>query len=172
MNNEFLYHKLLFINENLKRRNANEKNISRGQGRILAILKYKEGISTRELSEILNIKVPSVNETLNKLIKNGYIRKETSPEDKRVLLIYLTDKGKEYKFQKSKDIDIFDCLDENQKESFDECLNLISKELHERMKAENPEKYDEMLECRKEVLKKYFDCDITQSEWYQLLEKN
>ncbi|WP_298501602.1 MarR family winged helix-turn-helix transcriptional regulator [uncultured Methanobrevibacter sp.] len=171
MNNEFLYHKLIFINESLKKRNANNKNTSRGQGRILAILKHREGLSTKELSEILNIKVPSLNETLNKLIKNGYIRKEASSEDKRVLLIYLTDKGRDVKFKKPKDIDIFDCLDESQKEIFDECLNLISKELHERLKADNPEKYAKMLQERKEVLKKYFDCDITQSEWYRLLEK-
>lgn len=69
MNNELLFHKFTFINQMLKRRNANSKNISHGQGRILAILKQKDGISTKELSEILNIKVTSLNETLNKLIK-------------------------------------------------------------------------------------------------------
>ena len=76
--NELIFHKLVFINESLKRRNANEKSISRGQGRILAILHQKDGISTKDLSEILNINVTSLNETLNKLMRNGYIKKESS----------------------------------------------------------------------------------------------
>lgn len=67
---------MIFINEALKRRNANEKSISRGQGRILAILNQKDGISTKELSEILNINVTSLNETLNKLIKAGFIKRK------------------------------------------------------------------------------------------------
>ena len=94
IDNELLFHKFTFLNQVLKKRNANKKTISHGQGRILAILHRKDGISTKELSEILNIKVTSLNETLNKLIKAGYLKKETSTTDKRVLLIYLTDKIK------------------------------------------------------------------------------
>ncbi len=154
----------------LKRRNANSKNISHGQGRILAILKQKDGISTKELSEILNIKVTSLNETLNKLIKKGYLKKETSPNDKRILLIYLTDKGRDFRPPKPKDIDIFDCLDENEKENLDKYLDLLARQLHQKFRDENPKKYEKMVEHRKEVLKKYFDCDVQQTEWFKIIE--
>ena len=56
--NELIFHKLVFINESLKRRNANEKSISRGQGRILAILHQKDGISSSSSS--INSKILSV----------------------------------------------------------------------------------------------------------------
>lgn len=171
MNNELLFHKFTFINQMFKRRNKNSKNISHGQGRILAILKQKDGLSTKELSEILNIKVTSLNETLNKLIKNDYIKKEASPTDKRVLLIYLTDKGHDFKPPKPKDMDIFDCLDETEKEDLNRYLDLIAREFHQKLKSENPEKYEKMLNHRKEVFEKYFNCNIKQTEWFELIEK-
>ena len=167
--NELIFHKLVFINESLKRRNANEKSISRGQGRILAILHQKDGISTKDLSEILNINVTSLNETLNKLMRNGYIKKESSPIDKRVLLIYLTDKGREFRFQKPKDIDIFNCLSDSQKEEFNNCLDLISRELHSRQRREDPEKFEKMLQHRKKVFEKVFGDEIDLKEWFRLL---
>ena len=46
---------------------------SRGQGRILAMLKIKDGISTKELSYLLGIRVSSLNEMLAKMERNGYI---------------------------------------------------------------------------------------------------
>lgn len=169
MNNELLFYKMILINQILKSRNANSKSISHGQGRILAILNKRDGLSTKELSEILNIKVTSLNETLNKLIKKGYIKKEASPTDKRVLLIYLTDKGHEFKPPKPKDLDVFDCLDEKQKENLENYLDLIAIEIHNKFKAESPEEYEAMLNNRKEVFEKYFDCDMNHPEWFGLL---
>ena len=171
MNNELIFHKFTFINQMFKRRNANTKSISHGQGRILAILKQKDGFSTKELSEILNIKVTSLNETLNKLINNGYVKKEASPEDKRILLIYLTKKGREFKPPKPKDLDIFDCLDENEKENLDKYLTLIAKEMHNKLRDENPEKYEMMVKHRQEVFEKYFNCDFKETEWFKIIEK-
>ncbi|MBR1611689.1 MAG: hypothetical protein IJ672_09475, partial [Methanobrevibacter sp.] len=85
-------------------------------------------------------------------------------------LIYLTEKGHEFKFQKPKDIDIFDCLSNDEKEEFNHCLDLISKELHNRIKTENPEKYEKMLKHRKEVFKKFFGDDGDYKEWFRLLK--
>lgn len=66
---------------------------SRGQGRILAVLKMKDGISTKDLSYLLGIRTSSLNELLAKLEKSGYITREPSKKDKRVMLIYLTDRS-------------------------------------------------------------------------------
>ena len=164
MNNLTLFHKFTFINHALMRRNANEKNITRGQGRIIAILNHKDGISTRDMSELLNIKVTSLNETLNKLQEKGYVEKRPSEKDKRVLLIYLTGKGRELKLKDPKDSDIFDCLSDRQKRELEISLDLIIGELHDRMKNENPEKYENMMKCRSELMKKHFKSN---PEWFK-----
>ena len=157
MNNLLLFQKFAFISHGFMRRNANHKSISRGQGRILAILKRKDGISTKELSEILNIKVTSLNETLNKLIDANYLEKRPSPKDKRILLIYLTEKGHNFKPPMPKDLDVFDCLSDDEKEELDKYLTSIINEFHVKFKVENPDKYEKMVKQREEFLKKYSD---------------
>lgn len=68
---------------------------SRGQGRIMAFLRMKDGISTKDLSYMLDIRVSSLNELLAKLEKAEYITRQPSETDKRIMLIYLTPKGRE-----------------------------------------------------------------------------
>lgn len=170
MNNELLFHKFIFINQILKKRNANNKIITEGQGRILFILNQKDGLSTKELSEILNIKVTSLNETLNKLINKGYLKKEASPDDKRVLLIYLTEKGKKVKPPKPKDLDIFDCLSNDEKDNLNRYLDLIATEIHNKFKSKNPEEYEKMLKQKEKIFGKYFNCENKKTEWFRLIE--
>lgn len=159
--NKLLYHKFNVLSVAFERRNkscsSKINNLSRGQGRILSVLKVKDGFSTKELSELFNISVSSLNESLNKLEQNGYIEKLPSSDDKRILIIRLTEKGKEYKFKESKDIDVFNCLSIEEKRFFDECITKISFELHNRIKEENPEKFNRMKKQREEIFKKYFD---------------
>lgn len=155
MNNIDLFRKIAFINNTFVKKNANQKSISQGQGMILLILKRHDGISTKQLAEMLNIKITSLNETLNKLIKKDYIEKKPSTEDKRILLIYLTKKGHEFKPPMPKDLDIFDCLTSSEKEELDKYLTLICHEFHNRLKQEDPEKFEKMHKQRKEFLKKY-----------------
>lgn len=68
---------------------------TRGQGRILAFLRMKDGISTKDLSYMLDIRISSLNELLAKLEKAEYITRKPSEADKRIMEIYLTPKGKE-----------------------------------------------------------------------------
>ena len=79
VNNQLLFHKFIMINEILDKRNKKQnpemKSITKGQGRLIGFLKRKDGFSTKELSEILNISVTSLNETLNKLEQQNLIRK-------------------------------------------------------------------------------------------------
>lgn len=67
---------------------------SRGQGRILAVLKLQDGISTKDLAYLLGITVSSLNELLAKLERGGYITRKPSEADRRVILVNLTDKGR------------------------------------------------------------------------------
>ena len=83
-----------------------------------------------------------MNSLLTKLEKNGYIVKESSMEDKRVLLVKLTEKGRNFEIKPSVDYTIFDCLDNTQKQEFDKYLNKIINELLNDIKKDNPEKFE------------------------------
>ncbi|MBR0271896.1 MAG: MarR family transcriptional regulator [Methanobrevibacter sp.] len=171
MNNELLYLKLFRLSHmmDINNKRCNKKTITKGQGRILMILQKKDGISTKDLAEIMDIRVTSLNETLNKLEQKGYVKKVKSETDKRILLIYLTDKGREFEFIKLKDVDIFNCLNEKEKEEFNEYLNRVTLTYHNKLKNENPE-FEKMFKHRQELFKKHFG-DINPDEtWF--LNKN
>lgn len=170
MDNNLLYHKLDFLHEMFERRNkrCQDTNVSRGQGRILAILQRKDGFSTKDLSKILDIRVTSLNETLNKLEKNGYIKKVKSETDKRIYVIKLTDKGRKFKAPAPRDIDVFDCLSDNEKEIFNDYITRVSHNFHIKLKNENPEKFEQMVNNRREIFEKYFNCDS--EEWFRLIK--
>lgn len=98
---------------------------TRGQGRIIAILKLQDGISTKDLSYLLGIRVSSLNELLAKMEKNGYIMREPSEADRRIMLVKLTEKGKNEEQQKWDPGDFFACLSEDDQKAFGEYLDRI-----------------------------------------------
>ncbi len=67
---------------------------SRGKGRVLALLKLKDGIATKDMADVLGIRVSSLNETIARLEAEGYVERHQSPTDRRVMLVYLTEKGR------------------------------------------------------------------------------
>ena len=176
VNNQLLFHKFIMINEILDKRNKKQnpemKSITKGQGRLIGFLKRKDGFSTKELSEILNISVTSLNETLNKLEQQNFIRKVPSPKDKRVLLVELTEEGRAIEFKNHEDIDIFDTLSEEEKENLNEYLNRLTIALHNKFKEENPEKYEKIIKHRKEIFEKYFNEYEPNEEWMQFMNCN
>ena len=176
VNNQLLFHKFIMINEVLDRRNKKQnpemKSITKGQGRLIILLKRKDNLSTKELSEILNISVTSLNETLNKLEQQNLIRKVPSPKDKRVLLVELTEDGRSLEFKNHEDVDIFDTLSEEEKENLNEYLNRLTVALHNKFKEENPEKYEKLIRNRKEIFEKYFKEYNPNEEWMQFMNCN
>ena len=173
VNNQLLFHKFIMINEILDRRNKKQnpemKSITKGQGRLIILLKRKDKISTKALSEILNISVTSLNETLNKLEQQKFIRKVPSPKDKRVLLVELTEEGRAIEFKNHEDIDIFDTLSKEEKENLNEYLNRLTITLHKKFKEENPERYEKIIKNRKEIFEKYFKEFNPNDEWMEFM---
>ena len=173
INNHLLFYKFTMINEILDQRNKKQnpemKSITKGQGRLIALLKRKDRISTKELSEILNISVTSLNETLNKLEQKNFIKKVPSQKDKRILLVELTEEGRNLKFKDHKDIDIFDSLSEEEKENLNDYLNRLILDIHNKFKEEDPEKYEKIIKNRQEIFEKYFNNDKHQEEWARLM---
>lgn len=67
----------------------------RGQGRVLALLKMNPEISQKDLTFVLGMRPQSVGELLQKLDDKEFITREASEEDRRIMIIRLTELGKE-----------------------------------------------------------------------------
>ncbi len=108
---------------------------TRGQGRILAALKLKDGIATRELAYVLGIRVPSLNEALSKLENAGHIVREPDPRDRRVQLITLTDSGRALTGQlgegEPESDNIFEVLTEQERANLSDYLDRLIARMHE-----------------------------------------
>lgn len=99
--NDELFDKYMLIRqmtETVRNKNTSKAgplgDTTRGRGRVLALLKQKDGVSTKEMAAIMGIRVSSLNEVLGKMEKDGYVERTPSPDDRRVMLVWLTDKGK------------------------------------------------------------------------------
>ena len=98
---------------------------SRGQGRILAMLKIQPEIATRDLAYLLGIRQQSLNELLNKLEKGGYVIRKPSEADRRVMIVCLTDKGKETATGENDYPKFLECLTPEELETFGSYLDRI-----------------------------------------------
>ncbi len=104
-------------------------NPHRGQGRVLAILKLKPEMSQKELTYLLNMSKQSVAELVAKLERNGYITREPSKDDKRVMTVRLTEEGAKAiddTDEREPDISkILDCLNDDELTTFSDYLGRI-----------------------------------------------
>ena len=131
---------------------ARMADTTQGQGRILAVLKLRDGISTRDLSFLLGVQVSSLNELLAKMEKNGYVTREPSEKDKRVMLVKLTEKGRGEEQADSRDSeDIFACLSEEEQEALGHLLDKLIAALH----TKDGEEDDEMRSRMKAVRERF-----------------
>ncbi|AYO31098.1 MarR family transcriptional regulator [Biomaibacter acetigenes] len=69
--------------------------ITRVQWIALYYLGKYEGINQKELAEKMNIKSSTVARLLDRMEKDGLVKRQENPEDRRVTKIRLTEKGKE-----------------------------------------------------------------------------
>ena len=106
---------------------------TRGQGRVLALLKMQPEISTKDLSYLLNIRQQSLSELLAKLEKAGYITRFPLESDKRVVMVRLTEKGKDARQEAPNFTDLFDCLNPEEQSSFGDYLSRIIEKAEEEL---------------------------------------
>lgn len=71
-----------------------EFGIHPGQMPVLGLLSKQEGLSLREIADILHIKPPTVTVSVKRLEKSGFICKKEDEKDQRVSRIYMTEEGK------------------------------------------------------------------------------
>ncbi|MCL1828871.1 MAG: MarR family transcriptional regulator [Oscillospiraceae bacterium] len=116
---------------------------TRGRGRIIAVLKLRDGISTKDLSYLLGVRISSLNELLAKLEKSGYVTREPAEQDKRVMLVKLTEKGREEQQSEPSDHGgIFSCLSDDEQKTLGEYLDRIT----DALRADFGDDEEEMLE--------------------------
>lgn len=98
---------------------------TRGQGRILAMLKIQPEIATKDLAYLLGIRQQSLNELLNKLEKSGYVERRPSEADRRVMVVHLTEKGETVQQPASDYGEILGCLSQEELRQFGNYLDRI-----------------------------------------------
>ena len=120
--------------------NHDEKGKRRGFGHILNLLSNQEGLSQQQIADALHIRPQSVSEALSILEERNLITRQTSPNDKRVSLIYITEAGMTLRQELEQELQertkrLFANLTQEEKE---ELLRLLEKINH------TPEDKDEM----------------------------
>lgn len=130
---------------------------TRGQGRVLAILKMQTEISTKDLSYLLGIRQQSLNELLNKLEKSGYVERTPSEADRRVMVVRLTEKGKSQQYTDPDFSGIFDCLNEEEQKAFGEYLNRVIAALEEQFDDRLGDRATERIHAARSRIRNDFD---------------
>ena len=83
--------------------------------------------------------------------------------------VELTEEGRNLKFKKHKDIDIFNSLTDEEKENLNDYLNRLLLAVHDKFRDEEPEKYEKIIKNRRKIFEKYFKNDNNHEEWIKLM---
>jgi MarR family transcriptional regulator for hemolysin len=73
------------------------QGISHAYTYFLMELYKKDGLTQTEMHKLIGIEQPTAVRTLDRMERDGFIMREQSISDRRVVFIKLTDKGKQYK---------------------------------------------------------------------------
>lgn len=94
----------------------------KGFGHILDRLAERDGVSQQQLADAVGIRPQSVSEAIATMESHGFVRREPSTADRRVMLIYVTEQGREYHEKVSEERRIhakkyFSSLEESEKQT-------------------------------------------------------
>jgi DNA-binding MarR family transcriptional regulator len=82
------------LHRHLARQGFEEFGITQGQPRILDFLKEHDGCIQRDLAENCHIEPATVTSVLSNMERDDLIYRAPNPKDRRVLNVFLTEKGK------------------------------------------------------------------------------
>jgi mobile rSAM pair MarR family regulator len=95
-NGGFLVTKVKQLSDRVFEKILNEKKIDAfngAQGRILYVLWQKDGISIKTLSEQCGLAITSLTSMLERMEKQGLLRRENDEKDRRKTLLFLTERA-------------------------------------------------------------------------------
>ena len=88
----------------------------RGQGRILAALADRDGLTTRDLVELLDVRPSSLNESLGRLEARGLVGRSQSQADGRQVEVRMAERDPS---------SMFDCLTDEEREQLGALLDKV-----------------------------------------------
>lgn len=107
-----------------------------GYGRILDVLSHTDGLSQREIAELLDIRPQSASEAIASMEGQGLVEKRANEQDKRSSLVYITQAGRQRQIDIRKEQSenarrIFEPLTDEEKETLLALLNKAASALQE-----------------------------------------
>ena len=107
--------------------------------RIIALLAERGALTQCELKKLLGIQAGSLSELVSRMERFGVIEREPDPQDKRRLVLRLTEEGKRRAAEPRVigDEKLFAVLSQDEKDELRRILRKIEGE-HERWRKENP----------------------------------
>lgn len=103
MDPRFIIHMIAAVNDKVNRylvqelKSHNIKGIAPSHGDLIGALCLVDQMTMKELAACINKDKSTVTALVKKLIDLGYIKKEVDPNDNRVSLVSLSDKGRSIK---------------------------------------------------------------------------
>ena len=107
-----------------------------GYSRVLDVLSKNDGLSQREIAEVLCIRPQSASEAIASMEGQGLIEKRVNEQDKRSSLIYITQAGRQRQIDlRNERVEnarrMFEVLTDQEKETLLELLNKAASALQE-----------------------------------------
>ncbi len=82
------------LTHQLSYQSMDKMNMYPGQPKLLALIRYHEGLTQKELACKNYVKPSTITGMLNKLEANGYVYRVSDEADKRIMRVYLTPEGR------------------------------------------------------------------------------
>jgi MarR family transcriptional regulator, organic hydroperoxide resistance regulator len=76
-----------------------------GQYQVLRHLWEEDGLTPREIADRLDVEMPTVTRTVQRMVRDGLVERQAHPDDARSVRIYLTKRGVELRPQLAQIID-------------------------------------------------------------------
>ncbi len=115
-----------------------EIGVYHGQPPLLFTLEKHNGLSQREIADILNIAPPTITVMLARMEKAGIVFKKKDSKDGRISRVYLTEEGKKLSKETKKAIktlseESFHGFTKKEKEDFKKLLDKMGRNLKEKL---------------------------------------
>lgn len=122
-------------------RRGKPAEISVPQFRVLAFLKRHPGSSLSSIAEHIGLTLPSMSIAVDGLVKRGLVTREPSTDDRRKLVLHLTDDGgssfeQATEATRTRFVAMLSRMDPNDRAGVGECMRLLRRAFSESGKSE------------------------------------
>lgn len=145
------YHKLMMENHTLFSKMVFERlsgqELSAGQPKVLEYLIEHDGVAQKDIAEACIIEPATATSLLARMEKTGLIDRRSREDDKRYILVYLTEKGRaraEASVNVLSDVEehVFEGFSDAEREAFISYLEQVNRNLRKSRAVRSPEKQE------------------------------